>query len=221
MKHLGLAFLCLFAVACSNAYALQPENLGNADQYTRVGGTAGWARQWQVPSASGTAGLVLETPGDNSYTAGDPHLFLFGTSIRLSCTSTSAVFWWAKDTGTTMLKNGLMTDGASTGAGPSFRVESGTYVEEIALRSAYPDGSTGDRTGFCTGTTAARYLGAPCDADADCPGGACRGESNGSCTESTVNYCRDGVGPKNMQRGMFLQSRSNATAADCYIGEIR
>lgn len=216
----SICLLLIFLIGCSEAFALPPEVIDHADQYTRVGGATTWARQWTLPTSSGTAGLVLETPADNTYAAGDPHLFRFGTTVRISCVA-AGVFAWVMDTGVTIATTGLITDAAATGPGPTFRVEAGTYVEDMPMRSAYANtaegaAATGRRAGFCTGTTLRRYLNAPCDADADCPGGACRT----ACVVSTVNYCRDGASPFTMINGFFLQSLG-ATAADCYITEVR
>lgn len=212
----------------SEALAVQPNNITDPLNYTRVGGTH-WNRQWTVPTSAGTAGLVLHTPGDNTYAAGDPHLFEWGTSVRIGCTA-AAVFHWVEDTSVTIATSGLVTDAApmtgesATGANAAFRVEAGTYVEEAIMRTMFVRGRVGRRTGFCTGTTSALQDRWPCDADADCPGGACRGENNQTCTESGTNYCpvsgNTVRSPIDMQIGGFLQSLG-ATAADCWVSEVR
>lgn len=209
----------------SEAFAVGPNNITDPEQYARVGGTH-WARQWSVPTSAGTAGLVLTTPGDNTFAAGDPYIFDFGTSVRISC-SAAAVFHWVMDTNVTVaLATGLVTDAApitgepTTGPNAVFRVEAGTYVEETIMRTMFVNGRVGRRTGFCSGTTSGLQNRYPCDADADCPGGACRGEANGSCIESTVNYCSNGKTPFEMIKGGFLQSLG-ATAADCWVSEVR
>ena len=221
---LTLSILFL-ALALPDAMAI-PDNISNADQYMRVGAAGTWARQWTTPTTSGTAGLVLETPGDNSYVAGDPHLFLWGSSVRICCNTNAAVFAWQMDTGTTIAASGLITDAVNgNGPGPTFRVESGC-IEDMPLRSAFRPEShesyrAGRRSGFCTGTTSPRHLGAPCDADGDCVGGSCRT----TCIVSNVNYCATSGGaprdPFNMIRGVYLQSFSTTTAADCYITETK
>lgn len=216
--------LLLLSACMPEALAVQPTTINDPLQYTRVGGTH-WDRQWTLPTSAGTAGLVLNTPGDNSYAAGDPHLFEFGTSVRIGCAA-AAIFHWVEDTSVTIATSGLVTDAApisenpTTGANASFRVEAGTYVEEAIMRSMFVRGRVGRRTGFCTGTTSRAQDRWPCDADGDCPGGACRGESNASCVESGTNYCIPGYTPEMMQLGGFLQSLG-ATAADCWISEVR
>lgn len=217
--------LCLSPLISHDASAI-PENLQHAEQYTRVGGAGTWARQWSTPTTSGTAGLVLETPGDNTYAAGDPHLFLWGTTVRICCNTNAAVFAWQMDTGTTLAASGLITDAVNgNGPGPVFRVQDGC-VEDMPLRAAFKTDPfetyrAGKRTGFCTGTTSLRHLGAPCDADADCVGGTCRT----TCVVSGTNYCKTSGGNPvdtwSMIRGVYLQSFSTTTAADCFITETK
>jgi hypothetical protein len=221
-----LALGALSSARCtpSEAYASAPNTMSDPMQYIRVGGTH-WDRQWTLPTSAGTAGLVLNTPGDNSYAAGDPHLFEWGTSVRIGCQA-AAIFHWVMDTSVLIATSGLVTDSApmtgepTTGGNASFRVEAGTFVEETIMRSMFAHGRVGRRTGFCTGTTSGAQERWPCDADADCPGGACRGESNGSCVESGTNYCSAGRLPFDMIAGGFLQSLG-ATAADCWVSEVR
>lgn len=227
-KPLFLLPLLLFAYSCtSDAFATPPVAMSDSESYSRIGGSH-WGRSWEPPASLATAtdGIVLDTPGDTSYTLGDQHLWSWGDSIRISCDA-DAQFAWILDTDITIATTGLISDASgtpSTGAGHNIRVEAGTYIEEVLMRTMFPQGGVGRRTGFCSPTTlGAQYVygGWPCSADADCPSsGACRGEANGSCIESSVNWCSNNTTPFGMIKGAFLTSIGAATE-NCYITNVR
>lgn len=194
---------------------------------SRIGGSH-WGRSWEPPATLGTAtdGLVLTTPADVTYAVGDQRLWTWGSCARISCDA-AAMFAWVMDTDITIAATGLISDASgtpATGSGNTMRVEPGTYLEECVMRTMFPSGGVGRRTGFCgPATLGANYafLGWPCSADADCPSsGECRGAANASCIESSVNYCDPGTTPFGMIRGAFLQSIGAATE-NCYITNVR
>lgn len=230
---LNICFLALsiFALVLALPDAIaRPDNVTNVEQYMRLGFSGTWSRQWTTATSTGTGGLVLETPGDSTYSASDDdqHLFEWGSRVIVCCNTNDAVFAWVMDTGVTVETSGLITDGGNTGPGPTFRVENGC-VEDSPVQSAFAlkpweTYRAGRRAGFCTGTTSRRHAGFPCDADADCGGGS--GACRTTCVVGGTNYCRGNnnfgyTDPFYMTRGVFLQSISDTTAADCYVTELR
>lgn len=223
-RFLGILYLSFVLPACmQEAYAALPLTVSSAEQYMRVGGASGWSRQWTTPTSSGTSGLVLDDPSDATYSGvTDVHLFTWGTSIRVSCNTNAAVYAWVQDIDDiTIATTGYITDtdtlfnsvAAPDGANGTFRVESGTYVDETCWRETFKYRTTrrpGARYGYCTGN--ATTLNWPCDDNDDCGGG-------GTCNTSVTSTA--GGDPVDQQKGCFLQSLSATTAADCFLTEVR
>lgn len=213
-----------------NAFAEPPFNVTDWAQYARVGGSSGWSSAWTTPTASGTAGLVRQDPSDAAYTTiADLHLFQWGTSIRVSCdATTNAVMAWVQDADDiTIAMTGYITDAdtlaiagtpaAPDGANGAFRVEAGTYLEDVPWRSTFRATSNtggsarrapGARYGYCPETSTTPYW--PCDDNDDCGSGTCQL----TCSPAPCD-------PQARQLGAFLQTLSTGSAANCFLSELR
>lgn len=208
----------LFSGCADPAQAQMPYNEMQPEQYTRDP-TIHWSRQFNFPTSSGTGGLLLAEPDDTTYAVADLKCFPWGTNLRVSCLDETGLWAWVLDNSITIATSGLVTDGATDTANNVKRVMEGTYISDTLSRSLFGKADVGRRTGFCTGTTNGAQNNWPCNADADCPGGACRGEAEGSCIESDVNYCDSGKKPVDMITCAFVTtlSMSGAAVANCFV----